>query len=81
MKYLRDNTINLIFNIFYFCLTGITCLFSYFIGNKLIYKNNRIRKQFVFTPYVEGISIFSLIITIVSLLIVFLIYFVINLIC
>jgi hypothetical protein len=82
-KIFRVNTINLLFNIFqiFLCLTGITYLFSYFIGNKLIYKNNKIRKQFEFTPYIEGISIFSLVITIISLLSIFLIYYEIDLIC
>lgn len=71
----RVNTINLLFNIFwvFLGLTGIIYLFSYFIGNKLIYKNNRVRKQFEFTPYVEGISIFSVIIVIILLLSILLI--------
>lgn len=75
-KILRVNTINIILNIFciFLFLTGITYLFCKFIGNKLIYKNNKIRKQFEFTPYIEGFSIFSLVITIISLLIAFLMY-------
>ena len=75
-KILRVNIINIILNIFwiFLFLTGITYLFSKFIGNKLIYKNNKIRKQFEFTPYIEGFSIFSLSITIILLLIAFVIY-------
>lgn len=82
-KIFRVNTINLLFSIFwvFLCLTGITYLFSYFIGNKLIYKNNTIRKRFEFTSYIEGISLFLLVITIISLLIAFLIYCEIDLIC
>lgn len=75
-KIFRTNTINVILNIFWIfsCLTGITYLFSHFIGNKLIYEKNKIRKRFEFTPYIEGIGILSLVITIISLLSAFLIY-------
>ena len=75
-KIFRKESINTALNIFwmFLYLTGITFIFSYFIGNKLIYKNNRVRKQFAFTPYVEGISILSLVISIISLLIAILIY-------
>lgn len=57
----------------------ITYLFSYFMGNRLIFKNNRIRKRFESTPYVEGINILSLIIAAISS--VFLTYYEIDLIC
>lgn len=75
-KMFRANAVSGALNIFwvFLCLTGITYLFSYFIGNKLIYKNNRVRRQFAFTPYVEGISIFSLVISIISLLLAFCVY-------
>lgn len=75
-KIFRINTINVTLNIFwiFLFLTGITYLFSHFIGNKLIYEKNKIRKRFEFTPYIEGISIFLLVITIISLLSAFLTY-------
>lgn len=79
----KTNTIDILLNIFWIfvSITVITYLFSYFIGNKLIYKNNRIRQQFEFDSYIRGVTIISLIISTFLLLSISLVYYDIHLIC
>jgi len=72
----RIESIDLMLNIFY-CfsfISFVSFLFTYFIGNKLIYKNNKIRKCCSSIIYIEIIKTLSLIISISSLFTAFLIY-------